>query len=160
MDVTQSSAVEADFRLQSFGFDCGARLDELRLHYRTLGSPTVGEDGEVDNAVLLVHGTGCGGDQFLQPAVADFLFRSGQPLDTEKYYVILPDAIGHGHSSKPSDGMRAKFPEYAYGVVVSAQNLLVTEHLGIKQLRLVAGTSMGECTPGCGASAIRTRCAP
>jgi homoserine O-acetyltransferase/O-succinyltransferase len=110
---------------------------DLVLHCRTLGVHRPG------NAVLLLHGTTGSGKQFLQPEMANPLFAPGGPLDVEKYFVVLPDAIGHGESSKPSDGLEQDFPRYGYGDMVAAQHLLLTEGLGIRHLRLVAGTSMG-----------------
>jgi homoserine O-acetyltransferase len=115
----------------------------LRVHYRTLGTPRRDGSGSIRNAVLIVHGTTGAGTQFLSPRFADELYRAGQPLDTAKYYVILPDGIGHGNSSKPSDGLRAKFPRYGYGDMVEAERRLLAEHLGVTHLRLVMGTSMG-----------------
>jgi homoserine O-acetyltransferase len=112
---------------------------DLRLHCRTLGSQT--QSG--GNVVLMLHGTTGSGIQFLRPETADFLFGPGQPLDATKYYILLPDAIGHGLSSKPSDGAGTEFPKYGYGDIVRAQHLLVTEHFGLNHLRLVLGTSMG-----------------
>ena len=125
------------FDAPSFRFDCGERLD-LRLHCRTLGSRTA-EGG----AVLVLHGTTGSGKQFLQPGMADALFGKGRPLDAGRHFIILPDAIGHGMSSKPSDGLGQRFPRYGYGDIVRAQHLLVTRHLGVAHLRLVLGTSMG-----------------
>ena len=134
---------EDDFTVTDFRFACGADLAPLRLHYRTLGAPQHDEAGEINNGVLLLHGTTGSGKQFLGPMIADHLFGPAQPLDTARYFVILPDAIGHGGSSKPSDGLRSRFPEYTYGDIVAAQHRLVTEYLGVRTLRLVAGTSMG-----------------
>lgn len=134
---------ESDYTIRDFRFAAGDAMPQLKLHYRTLGAPRIGGDGEVENAVLLLHGTTGGGKQFLKPATADALFAPGKPLDAARYYVILPDAIGHGASAKPSDGMKARFPEYTYGDMVEAQHRLVTEHLGLKTLRLLGGTSMG-----------------
>jgi homoserine O-acetyltransferase/O-succinyltransferase len=121
----------ADFRFQS-----GEVLPELRLHYTTVGEPS----GE---PVLILHGTTGSGNSLLTPAFAGELFGPGQPLDAKRYYVILPDAIGTGQSSKPSDGLRARFPKYNYDDMVDAQYRLVKEHLGIRHLRLVIGNSMG-----------------
>src|SRR5262249_24925754 len=109
---------------------------ELRLHYRTVGQPSA-------NAVLILHGTGGSGDGFLSEQFAGELFGPGQPLDAARNYLILPDGIGHGKSSKPSDGMRARFPSYTYDDMVRAQYRLLTEHLGVRHLHLVMGTSMG-----------------
>ncbi len=133
----------ADFVVKNFRFASGEVLPELKLHYRTLGSPARGEDGQVKNAVLMLHGTTGSSAQFTAPETSDFLFQSGQPLDANKYFIILPDAIGHGGSSKPSDGLRTRFPKYSYGDLVKAHHLLVTEGLKITRLRLILGTSMG-----------------
>ena len=118
-------------------------LPELRLHYTTLGQPQRDAAGRVTNAVLLLHGTTGTGKNFLAPSLANELFAPGEPLDASRYYIILPDGVGRGGSSKPSDGLRAKFPKYGYNDVVKAQHLLVTEGLGVAHLRLVLGTSMG-----------------
>jgi homoserine O-acetyltransferase len=134
---------ESDFIVSDFRFTSGETLKELRLHYATLGSPQRNGAGEITNAVLLLHGTSGTGKNYLRPMLGGELFGKGQPLDATKYYVILPDNIGRGGSSKPSDGMRAKFPHYRYSDVVEAQHRLVTEALGVKHLRLVLGTSMG-----------------
>jgi homoserine O-acetyltransferase len=118
-------------------------LPAVRLHYRTLGSPARDAAGVARNAVLVLHGTGGSGAQFLQPQFAGELFGPGQPLDARQHYLILPDAIGHGGSTKPSDGLRMRFPRYAYEDMVRLQHRLVTEGLGVNHLRLVIGTSMG-----------------
>lgn len=123
--------------IRDFGFASGESLPELRLHYRTFGVP------RGDNAVLILHGTGGAGTQFLNPVFAGELFGPGQLLDTARYFVILPDDIGHGGSSKPSNGLRARFPHYAYADMVTAEYRLVTEGLHVKHLRLIMGTSMG-----------------
>lgn len=128
--------------LEDFTFDDGSVLD-LRQHYYTLGSPRRGDDGRVENAVLIMHGTTGSGDGFLSEHFAGVLFGEGQLLDASRYYLILPDAIGHGLSSKPSDGLRARFPKYTYDDMVRAQYRLLTEHLDVDHLRLVTGTSMG-----------------
>jgi homoserine O-acetyltransferase len=135
--------VEGDFIVRNFRFTSGETLPELRLHYRTLGSPQKDAQGVVRNAVLVLHGTGGSGGQFTGANFAGELFGPGQPLDASRFYVILPDDIGHGRSSKPSDGLRAKFPRYGYGDMVEAEYRLVTEGLGVTHLRLVMGTSMG-----------------
>ena len=122
-------AASRAFDVQGFCFDSGERAD-LRLHYQTLGEITP----DADNVVLMLHGTVGSGKQFLQPSTADALFGNGQPLDVVKYCVVLPDAIGHGLSSKPSDGLGARFPRYGYGDIVRAQHLLVTEHLRLTRL--------------------------
>ena len=134
---------EADFVVRDFRFDSGETLPELRLHYRTVGTPRRDASGKVRNAVLVMHGTGGTGAQFVGANFAGELFGPGQPLDASRYFVVLPDAIGHGKSSKPSDGLRASFPRYGYGDMVRAQYVLLTEGLGAGRLRLVMGTSMG-----------------
>lgn len=134
---------EGDFVLRDFRFVSGEVLPELRLHYRTLGKPQKDASGRVRNAVLILHGTGGTGAQFIGANFAGELFGRGQPLDAEQFYLILPDDIGHGGSSKPSDGLRARFPRYVYADMVEAEYRLLTEGLGINHLRLVMGTSMG-----------------
>jgi homoserine O-acetyltransferase len=134
---------EGDFAIQDFHFASGERLPELGLHYITLGTPRRDAAGGVVNAVLILHGTTGTGRNFLSPNFADELFGSGQPLDTAKYFVVLPDGLGHGRSSKPSDGLRTKFPRYTYDDMVLAQHRLLTEGLGVDHLRLIMGTSMG-----------------
>lgn len=135
--------VEGDFVIRDFRFTSGETLPELRMHYRTYGTPRRDAQGRVANAVLIMHGTGGTGAQFVRDAFAGELFGPGQPLDASRYYIILPDDIGHGRSSKPSDGLRAKFPRYGYVDMVAAEHRLVTEGLGVDHLRLVMGTSMG-----------------
>lgn len=134
---------EGDYVVKDFRFESGAKLPELKLHYTTLGTAHKNEKGEIDNAVLLLHGTTGTGKSFLAPSLGGELFGPGQPLDASRYYLILPDGLGRGGSSKPSDGLRMKFPRYGYGDVVTAQYRLVREGLGVKHLRLVLGTSMG-----------------
>jgi homoserine O-acetyltransferase len=134
---------QGDYIARNFKFGSGETLPELRLHYRTLGSPKRDAEGHVSNAVLILHGTGGTGAQFLGPQFAGVLFEPGQLLDAAKYYIILPDGIGHGGSSKPSDGMHARFPNYDYDDMVAAQHLLLTEGLHVDHLRLILGTSMG-----------------
>jgi homoserine O-acetyltransferase/O-succinyltransferase len=134
---------EADFTIKNFRFQGGEVLPELKLHYTTVGTPHKNAQGEIDNAVLLLHGTTGTGRNFLSPSIAGQLFGVGQPLDAARYYLIMPDGIGRGGSSKPSDGLHARFPHYGYSDVVEGQYRLVTEGLGIKHLRLVLGTSMG-----------------
>jgi homoserine O-acetyltransferase len=131
------------FVIKDFRFTSGETLPELRLHYRTLGRPRRDAAGVVRNAVLILHGTGGSGGQFLSPLFAGELYGPGQPLDTSTHYLILPDNIGHGRSSKPSDGLRARFPHYAYEDMVAAQYRLVSEGLHVSHLLLVMGTSMG-----------------
>jgi len=133
---------EADFAVRDFRFASGESLKELRIHYTTLGTPRRNKRGEVENAVMVLHGTGGSGKQFLAPQFANELYGPGQPLDISRYYIILPDNIGHGASSKPSDGMRAAFPRYDYADMVEAQARLL-DHLGVRKLRLLMGTSMG-----------------
>lgn len=134
---------EGDYIAPNFAFNSGESLPELRLHYRTLGQPHRDESDTVRNAVLIMHGTDGTGEQFLGDNFAGVVFGPGQLLDARRYYIILTDAIGHGSSSKPSDGLRAKFPAYGYRDMVRAQHLLLTEGLGVDHLRLVMGTSMG-----------------
>ncbi len=134
--AAQPARKQGTWVARDFKFNTGEVLPELKLHYTTLGDPS----GE---PVLVLHGTTGTGDGMLNPAFGGELFGPGQPLDARKYYVILPDSIGTGKSSKPSDGLRAKFPRYNYNDMVDAQHRLVTEHLGIKHLRLVIGNSMG-----------------
>jgi homoserine O-acetyltransferase len=135
--------VEGDFVVKDFKFKSGESLPELRIHYRTLGTPRRDAAGRVINAVLITHGTTGSGAQFLSPAFAPELFGAGQPLDAAKFFIILPDGIGHGKSSKPSDGLHAKFPHYRYLDMVEAQYRLLTDGLGVNHARLVMGTSMG-----------------
>jgi homoserine O-acetyltransferase len=132
-----------DFIVRNFPFRAGESLPELRLHYTTLGVPQQDTKGRTTNAVLILHGTGGDGHQFLRPQFADVLFRPGALLDPAKYFIILPDGIGHGKSSKPSDGLRAGFPHYDYDDMVAAQHALLTQGLHVNHLRLVMGTSMG-----------------
>jgi homoserine O-acetyltransferase len=133
---------EGDVLLKDFRFRSGESLPELRIHYTTLGSPHRNAAGMIDNAVMVLHGTGGDGHQFLRPQFADELYGPGQPLDIRKYWIILPDNIGHGKSSKPSDGLRMKFPKYDYDDMVAAQHAML-QQLGVTQLRLIMGTSMG-----------------
>ncbi|MDQ6648326.1 MAG: alpha/beta fold hydrolase [Pseudomonadota bacterium] len=135
--------VPGQFLVRNFRFQSGEVLPELKLHYQTLGKPRLGPDGHVANAVLVLHGTGGSGNQFLVARYAGELFGPGQPLDVSTYFVVLPDDIGHGQSSKPSDGLRAKFPHYDYADMVRAEHALVVDGLKIDHLRLVTGTSMG-----------------
>lgn len=134
---------EADFVARNFKFRSSEQLPELHLHYRTWGQPTRDAKGVVNNAVLLLHGTGGTGGQFLAPYFANEVFGPGQPLDITRYYIIAPDGIGHGKSSKPSDGLHAHFPQYDYDDMVFAQHLLLTDGLGVQHLRFIFGTSMG-----------------
>jgi homoserine O-acetyltransferase len=134
---------DADVVLKDFRFADGERLPALRIHYATLGSPHRGTDGAIDNAVMVLHGTGGTGRQFLAPQFANDLYGPGQPLDIRRFFVILPDGIGHGKSSKPSDGLRMHFPKYDYADMVEAQRRMLVEGLGVTRLRLLMGTSMG-----------------
>jgi homoserine O-acetyltransferase len=132
-----------DFAIPNFQFRSGETLPEVRLHYITLGAPQQDAQGRTTNAVLILHGTGGDGHQFLRPQFADVLFKPGGLLDPAKYFIILPDGIGHGKSSKPSDGLHARFPHYDYDDMVAAQHALLTQGLHVNHLRLVMGTSMG-----------------
>ncbi|HEY3812504.1 MAG TPA: alpha/beta fold hydrolase [Caulobacteraceae bacterium] len=134
---------EGDFAVKDFKFKSGETLPQLRLHYMTLGTPRRDASGHVVNAVLIMHGTGGDGHQFERPQFADVLFAPGGLLDPAKYFIILPDDIGHGKSSKPSDGLHARFPHYDYDDMVEGEYLLVSKGLGVDHLRLVMGTSMG-----------------
>ena len=139
--AAQPATAEADFTARDFRFADGKTIPELKQHYRTIGTPIRNAKGEIINAVMVGHGTGGSGAQFLQPQFTR-LFEKGGTLDAGKYFIILPDAIGHGASSKPSDGLKMAFPAYDYADMVRAQGLLL-DHLGVKQLRLLMGTSMG-----------------
>jgi homoserine O-acetyltransferase/O-succinyltransferase len=134
---------EGDYVARDFKFKSGEQIPELRLHYGTLGKLRRDAQGQATNAVLILHGTGGSGGNFLRPEFAGELFGPGQLLDASRYFIILPDGIGHGKSSKPSDGMHAKFPSYDYDDMVAAQHLLVSDGLGVQHLRLIMGTSMG-----------------
>jgi homoserine O-acetyltransferase/O-succinyltransferase len=140
---TPPPSTEGDFVLHDFKFHSGESLPELRLHYTTLGKPVRDAQGRVTNAVLILHGTGGTGHQFFAPQFAGELFGPGQLLDTARYFIVLPDGIGHGKSSKPSDGLHARFPQYDYDDMVAAHYRLLSEGLGVNHLRLVMGTSMG-----------------
>jgi len=142
-EKTEWKAAEGEYVAKDFKFRSGESLAELKLHYRTLGTPKRDARGRVTNAVMILHGTGGSGAQFLSPQFANELYGAAQPLDVNKYFVILPDGIGHGKSSKPSDGMHAHFPSYDYDDMVAAQHLLLTKGLGVEHLRLIFGTSMG-----------------
>jgi homoserine O-acetyltransferase/O-succinyltransferase len=134
---------EGDFTIRDFKFQSGETLPELRIHYRTLGKPEKDAQGKTTNAVLIMHGTTGSGAQFIRSEFAGELFGKDQALDATKFFIVLPDAIGHGKSSKPSDGMHAKFPRYGYLDMVEADYRLLTEGLGVNHARLVMGTSMG-----------------
>jgi homoserine O-acetyltransferase len=134
---------EADFVIRDFAFCSGERLAEMRMHYLAFGEPRRDAEGQIRNAVLVLHGTTGSSSQFLRPEFATEMFGPGQPLDAAKWYVIVPDNIGHGQSSKPSDGLRASFPRYGYLDMIEAQRRLLTDGLGVEHLRVVMGTSMG-----------------
>jgi homoserine O-acetyltransferase/O-succinyltransferase len=134
---------EGDYTIRDFKFQSGETLPELRIHYRTLGKPQTDAQGKTTNTVLIMHGTTGSGAQFIRPEFAGELFGKDQPLDATKFFIVLSDGIGHGKSSKPSDGMHAKFPRYGYRDMIEAQYRLLTEGLGVNHARLVMGTSMG-----------------
>jgi homoserine O-acetyltransferase/O-succinyltransferase len=134
---------EGDYTIHDFKFASGETLPELRIHYRTIGKLEKDAQGKTLNAVLIMHGTTGSGAQFIRPEFAGELFGKDQPLDATKFFIALPDGIGHGQSSKPSDDMHAKFPRYGYVDMVEAQYRLLTDGLDIKHARLVMGTSMG-----------------
>jgi homoserine O-acetyltransferase len=142
-DAQSLRPAHGDFVIKNFKFTSGETLPALRLHYRTLGKPARDANGQVRNAVLIMHGTGGTGAQFEAPFFAGELFIPGGLLDANRYFLIMPDAIGFGQSSKPSDGLRAGFPRYGYIDIVTAQYRLLTEGLGVNHLRLVMGASMG-----------------
>jgi len=137
------NAHEGDFTARDFRSRSGETLAQLRLHYTILGEPKRDVSGNIINAVMILHGTGGDGHQFFRPQFADVLFKPGGLLDPERYFIILPDGIGHGKSSKPSDGMHARFPHYDYDDMVAAQHALLTQGLDVTHLRLIMGTSMG-----------------
>jgi homoserine O-acetyltransferase/O-succinyltransferase len=134
---------EGDFVIVDFRFKSGETLPALNIHYTTLGTPLRNASGEVSNAVILLHGTSSSGKAWLMPSLADELFGPGQALDAGRYFIVLPDGIGRGGSSKPSDGLKGNFPHYRYADIVESEYRLITEGLGIKHLRLVMGSSMG-----------------
>jgi homoserine O-acetyltransferase/O-succinyltransferase len=134
---------EGDFTIRDFKYQSGETMPELRIHYRTLGKPEKDAQGKTTNAILIMHGTTGSGAQFIRPEFAGELFGKDQPLDATKFFIVLPDGIGHGKSSKPSDGMHAKFPHYGYVDMIEADYRLLTEALGVNHARLVMGTSMG-----------------
>lgn len=135
--------VEGDYIIKNFNFKSGENLEQLKLHYTTIGKITKDKNGQVNNAVLIMHGTTGTGAAFLSDQFGGNLFGKGELLDATKYFIILTDDIGHGKSSKPSDGLRMKFPKYNYDDMVLANHKLLTEHLKVDHLRLVMGTSMG-----------------
>ena len=141
--VDYPTPAEGDHVIRDFKFASGETMPELKIHYRTLGKPVKDEKSVVRNAVLITHGTTGSGAQFIRPEFAGELFGPGQPLDAAKFFIVLPDGIGHGKSSKPSDCLHAKFPRYGYVDMVEAQFRLLTEGLGVNHTRLVMGTSMG-----------------
>jgi homoserine O-acetyltransferase/O-succinyltransferase len=134
---------DGTYIIKSFRFGTGESLPELKLHYLTLGKPHRDAAGHTDNVVLLLHGTGGSAHSLLNPVFSDVLFGPGQPLDITKYYIVLPDDIGHGQSSKPSDGLRMHFPQYDYDDMVASQHTMLVEGLHVDHLRLILGTSMG-----------------
>ena len=140
---TYPAPAEGDFLVREFHFRSGESVSQLRIHYRTLGNPRSDAHGMVRNAVLIMHGTTGTGGQFLRPEFAGELFGPGQLLDASRYFIVLPDGIGHGKSSKPSDGLHAHFPHYGYHDMVQADYLLLAEGLKVNHARLVMGTSMG-----------------
>jgi homoserine O-acetyltransferase/O-succinyltransferase len=134
---------DGTYVIKNFHFGSGESLPELKLHYLTLGQPHHAADGHTDNAVLLLHGTGGNAHSLLNPAFSDVLFGPGQPLDITKFFIILPDDIGHGESSKPSDGLHMHFPQYDYDDMVASQHTMLLDGLHVDHLRLILGTSMG-----------------
>jgi homoserine O-acetyltransferase len=134
---------EGDFVLRDFKFQSGETLPEMRIHYVTLGTPQRDAQGHVSNAVLLLHGTSSTGKAWFTPNMAGELFGPGQPLDASRFFIIVPDGLGRGGSTKPSDGLRMKFPRYGYGDVLEGYRALLTKGLGVDHLRLLVGTSMG-----------------
>jgi homoserine O-acetyltransferase/O-succinyltransferase len=137
------AAQQADAWFDHYKFRSGEALDRLRIHYATLGTPHRNAQGDIDNAVLVLHWTGADSRALLSPTYSKALFDPGRPLDASRYYLIFADSVGHGQSSKPSDGLKAKFPNYDYGDIVDLQHRLVTETLGIKHLHAILGMSMG-----------------
>jgi homoserine O-acetyltransferase len=143
LQSTTPPATEGDFLVRDYRFRSSETLPEVRIHYRTLGAPQRDRTGRVTNAVLIGHGTGGTGAQFLSSHFAGELFGPGQPLDATRFFIVLPDNLGHGGSSKPSNGLRAKFPRYGYQDMVDLQHRLLTDGLGVNHARLIMGTSMG-----------------
>jgi homoserine O-acetyltransferase len=135
--------VQADAIFENYRLRNGEAFEQLRLHYATLGKPHRNARGEIDNAVMMLHWTGNSGASMLTPEYIKALFASGQPLDANRYYLIIPDNLGHGQSSRPGDGLRARFPHYGYNDLVDLQHKLITETLGIKRLHAILGVSMG-----------------
>lgn len=143
MPSTPWPVKDGNYVIKDFRFGSGETIPELKLHYLTLGAPHRNAAGNTDNAVLLLHGTGGSAHSLLNPVFSDVLFGPGQPLDITKFYIILPDDIGHGESSKPSDGMRMRFPQYDYDDMVASQHAMLIDGLHVDHLRLILGTSMG-----------------
>ena len=141
--VRNDGAAESDAMFKNYRFRDGEILPEVRIHYATLGTPHRNDSGQIDNAVLVVHWTGSDGNALLSKNYKDALFAPGKPLDVSRYFLIFPDNVGHGLSSKPSDGLRVRFPKYGYGDMVDLQYRLLTQQLGIKHLRAILGMSMG-----------------
>jgi homoserine O-acetyltransferase len=142
-DLQFPAPVEKDFVVRNFRFQNGATLPEVRIHYRTIGTPLRGPDGQIRNAVLVLHGSSGDATQVLATSFSNALFAPNQPLDAGKYFLILPDNLGNGKSTKPSDGLRARFPKYGYTDMVALQHRLITEELGVRRLHLIIGISMG-----------------
>jgi homoserine O-acetyltransferase/O-succinyltransferase len=141
--ATYPTPAEHDFLVRDFHFASGETLPEVRIHYVTIGTPARDEKGAVRNAVLILHGTGGSSQQFLNDHFAGVLFAPGGLLDASRYFLVIPDNVGHGHSSKPSDGLHARFPHYAYDDMVDLQHRLLVDGLSVSHLFLVVGTSMG-----------------
>jgi homoserine O-acetyltransferase len=137
------AASQSDANFDNYTFRDGEKLDRVKIHYATLGKPHRTAQGDIDNAVLVLHWTGADSRVLLSPTFTKALFDPGRALDASRYYLIFPDSVGHGQSSKPSDGLKAKFPNYDYGDIVDLQHRLVTETLGIKHLHAILGISMG-----------------
>jgi homoserine O-acetyltransferase len=138
-----AAAVQADAWFDNYKFRDGETLARLKIHYATLGTPHRNAAGEIDNAVLVLHWTGADSRALLSPTYMKALFDPGRPLDAHRYYLIFADSLGHGQSSKPSDGLKTRFPNYDYSDIVDLQHKLVTETLGIKHLHAILGMSMG-----------------
>jgi len=138
-----ADAIQADAWFQNYKFRSGGTLERLKIHYATLGTPHRNAKGDIDNAVLVLHWTGGDSRSILSPTFTQAFFNPSGPLDAKRYYLIFPDSVGHGQSSKPSDGLRTKFPDYDYGDIVDLQHKLVTETLGVKHLHAILGISMG-----------------
>ncbi len=143
LGATYPSPAEGDFLIRDFRFVSGESLPELRVHYRTFGTPRADARGVVRNAVLILHGTGGSGASLMRAEFAGELFGAGQPLNAARFFIVLPDGIGHGKSSKPSNGLHARFPHYGYQDMVEAEFRLLTQGLHVNHARLVMGTSMG-----------------